>query len=150
MGIPDDLCELFGARPLVYRVLQAIHETNAAFPGEPADTSSEERVLRTLLLYAYARGVYGSRDIEELATHDETASYICAGLKPGWFELRHLRRQLGRRLREDLLHLFRGVIQTLRERSLSTLRGRIEEAASQEAEVRLRRAIQADSMAMDD
>src|ERR1043166_6656716 len=82
--IPDDLRQLIEDRTLVCRVLEAIHAPCPRPEEVPSDASSRERVLRTLVLYCYACGVYDSRDIEQAAAQESTATYICAGYQPDW------------------------------------------------------------------
>jgi hypothetical protein len=157
--IPDDLRQLVDERTLVYLVLEACHGIKWPHCVLPAgeEDSTPEPVLRTLILFCYAVGTYGSPDIEYAPSNDKTAAYICAGHQPSWVTIRHFRRQRAFQLKEALAELLRLVYKEARshEGLYSTLaRGRFGGDLSLEfirdAEQRLHRAIQADSMALDE
>jgi hypothetical protein len=157
--IPDDLRGIVEDRTLVYLALEAchsIHWPNCVLPHGEEDTTPEP-VLRTLVLYCYSVGAYGSRDIEYLATNDKTAAYICAGNQPKWESIRHFRRQCAPQLKEALSELLRLIYKEAPAHenlytvfSLARFSGNLSFEFVREADMRLHRAIQADSMAMDE
>ena len=120
----------------VYQAVQAV-----GWPKADAALFREtpEPVLRTILTYCYAAGIWSSEDIQAACLHDPTVRYICANDFPSWPVIREFRRRNLPWLSLALQHLLRSITQNSR---VSDVR--------REAERRLARAIQADSNAMDD
>jgi hypothetical protein len=100
-------------------------------------------VLRSVLTYCYAVGVFSSTDIEAAACHDPAIRYLCANHRPRWQIIRDFRRRNMPGLKlavGNLLHLAARCFQ----REFFLRHQHQAEAAS-----RLFRAIQADSYALD-
>lgn len=156
--VPEDLSEGFDRNTflgLIYEAVQSVDWPRPAVSPIPEQVSPA--VLSTLLTYCYATGVYSSREIEYAASSDKTVRYICANQRPSWPAIRQFRRQNMPWIRKAL-----GKILALRAEQKEKIgecyagwsirRRGIPDAPdfSQEAEARLRRAIQADSMALDE
>src|SRR5262249_1411988 len=122
-------------------------------------------LLTTVLIYSYAIGVLGSREIEILARHDPTLRYLCRSTVPDWHTLRLFRRQHVRLVMQCLKILVEAVWKEsrLNKSGLATVHGVSQEPFlnrgeartsepdfAREAEQRVTRAIHADSMAMDE
>jgi hypothetical protein len=155
LQIPDDLRQLTDERSLVCRVLEAIHACCPRYGDSPEDASSRQKVLRTLVLYCYASGLYSSRDLAFAAVQDPQAVYICAGFEPDWSEIRTFRRQNAPQLQQDLAEVLRSVVIIGDSAPCSPTSVRppwmdARDIFLRNAESRLRRAIHEDSMAMDD
>src|SRR5436190_23827336 len=95
--IPNDLRSVLDEKALIRCVYDAIHEVRwpkALLPEGLDKDRTPEAILRTLLVYSYATGIYSARDIEAAALHDETISYLAVHHHtPKWSTLRAFRRQ---------------------------------------------------------
>ena len=144
------------SREFLGLIYDAVHSID--WPKEPIQTSQAEispAVLRTLLTYSYATGLYCSREIEIAALAEPNVRYICAHQRPTWPIIRRFRRQNLPWLRAALL----AVCERMADRLSQPVAHYSESSHSgdfasvdltREVENRLRRAIQADSMAMDE
>lgn len=85
--IPNDLRMILNENALMRCVYEATHEVSwpkTAQPQDPEGDLTPQAVLRTLLVYSYAIGVYSARDIEAAALHDPTGLYLAANHQPKW------------------------------------------------------------------
>jgi hypothetical protein len=118
-------------------------------------------MMMTLLSYCYATGVFGSGDIEQNLQADPMTRYLCARTYPDLDAIRMFRRHHGTQIRRCLATVFRQAWQLrfLSDSSAGAAQSGFEaQFAIQppeypdfelEAELRLERAIRADSMALD-
>lgn len=94
--LPKDLTEWVGSIALVRVTLEAVVKTQALARGDGLKQTfggCRPQMLLTLLTYAYARNILGSRDIETAIPESKPLKYICAGDRPDWNLLRRFRRQ---------------------------------------------------------
>lgn len=136
---------------LIHLVLQAVQEFDIAqpVPMSPGARAVNPSQITTLLVYCYARGIYGSEEIEARVPYDTAIAYISAGCKPDWHVLRRFRR--------DNSLLILGVLTRLMEivaARLGLLRAPCVPQAWQEsfrvqALVQLRDSIRTDCMVLD-
>lgn len=132
-------------------VFEAVHARD--WPAPRVHEGMPPAVLRTLLVYCYVAGIFGSEEIEAAANEDETVRYLCANHFPHWQEVRSFRRS-------NLPWLIEAVRQVLQ----AALGEHISECQASaavfrcapwgwdlraEANRRLARAVQCDSAAMD-
>ena len=158
---PNDLSLWTSKSSLVSLVLEAVHEVGGPLSSPPVSGREEfpPAMMRTLLIYCYAIGVFSSREIENLALQDKMARYLCANDFPDWQTIRRFRRQHTPFLKLAMARLF----QTVWARRVSEVNFSQTGMAQQillspkaqnefmaEADKRLNRAIHADSMAMDE
>ncbi len=160
--VPENLRFCLEDSDLIRCVYEAIHEVSwpkVALDQAPEEDNTPNAVLRTLLVYSYAIGMYSARDIEAAAIHDPTASYLAVGYRPKWTTLRAFRRKSTIALRQALIALFRIAAGpgrsfdpeiTYAEYSCARFQFQDPIHFEMESEKRLKRAIQADSMASDD
>jgi hypothetical protein len=143
--LPSDLLAAIDDRELMRIVFEAVHETGWPRPLLAEPDVTPEPVLRTVLTYCYARGVFSSAEIETLAKQDPTVRYLCANDHPSFAEIRRFRRRNIPFLRESVarvLHAAWPIANPQRE-AVSFV------VFVAEADHRLTTAIQADSAAMD-
>lgn len=133
---PADLSRGLERDAFLRLVFEAVHSVEWPASSGPA---AHPALLRTLLTYCYATGLYDSREIERAASHDPAVRYICAHHPPSWNQIRQFRRQFREPLRQVLAQLA----------SLLNWRGRPSSAWLADADARLLQAIRADSMALD-
>lgn len=138
-AFPCDLAEDLGAVRLTRLALEAV-QGGEPMPGEfrsgPGRESHQYRMLLTLLSYAYARGIYGSEEIQDRVHSDADLRYLCAFEFPDADTLRHFRRREGKRLNQALVRLF--------DRAMEG-----GGASAAEAARRMEQATVADSLALD-
>ncbi len=86
MLLPCDLKEWVADDALVHFVIEAVDGVDLSGAGlNSRGTGSEQyppRMMLTLLIYAYALGVFSSRRIERLTHQDVSVRYICANTHP--------------------------------------------------------------------
>jgi hypothetical protein len=145
--IPEDLAAWYDARNLVYLALGAVHDVKWPDPRSQTTflSATPLQVLRTLLTYAYSRGVLSSLELESLCRRDPDFRYVCAGAYPVADEIRAFRRTNISYIQEVLAALLKKAFQDNNPPS-----GNISEMAREHAALRLRRAIQIDSIALDE
>ena len=167
--LPDDLRPWISEQMLVRLALeasQAIEWPNAtSSPKSTSERTVPRPLLTTVLVYSYAAGVFGSRDIEILACHDPALRYLCQSTVPDREMLRLFRRQYVHGVTRSLEILLETVwMQTRSNGAAFATRNEACRAPSfnrwrapgsepdfaHEAEQRVARAIHADSMAMDE
>jgi len=137
---------------LIKLVLEAVHEYDLAFP---LNSSRERRDFNpaqttTLLAYCYARRIFSSEEIEARLPYDPAIGYICAGNKPDWHLLRRYRRDNALLLLGVLTRLLELVTSQFGMLRTAVVPERWRAGFREQALDRLREAIQADCMAMDD
>ena len=159
-AIPEDLSGGLDKNAFLGLIYEAVHSVE--WPKEPSVRPGEDRlppaVLRTLLTYCYATGIYSSREIEYAALDDRMVRYICAYQRPSWPVIRQFRRQNMPWIRQAVSKACSLVTAKneesrepfYRDWSIRRWGTPIAPDFSQEAEARIRRAIQADSMALDE
>jgi hypothetical protein len=168
-GVPDDLRTSVSEHTLIRLALEAVQtvewQNAASWPNPVFERTVLRPLLTTVLVYSYAAGVLASRDIEIRARHDRALCYLCRSTVPDRDTLRLFRRhhvQLVTQCLKVLLETvwketrsngspFGTVSEACREPSLNHWSAtRSEPDFAREAERRVTRAIQADSMAMDE
>jgi hypothetical protein len=143
--LPLDLSRGIEASELMRVVFDAVHETNWPAARTPLGNATPEPVLRTVVIYCYACGVFSSAEIESRAELEPDVRYLCANDVPEFEEIRRFRRNNITRLRESLARTLYAGWQLLNagRAPISFL------AFVAEADYRLSLAIEADSAAMD-
>ena len=79
------------ARDFIRMVFEAA--ANGSSSNSACCDGTPERVLRTVLTFCYAAGIYGSLEIEAAATHDPVVRYLCANHRLQWETIRDFRRR---------------------------------------------------------
>ena len=141
---PVDLVDWVGADHLIHDVLEAVQgETTSALEVQYVAGGDRYRfqMILTLLVYAYARGVFDSSEIESRCLSEADFRYLATPDCPGAGVLRMFRRREKSQVRSALSRLFQTVAQRL-----GVLGGVDAEA---EATRRLEAAIAADNLALD-
>lgn len=153
---PNDLRVWLSERDLLLEVYDVVERVS--WPIGPAVIhETPVPVLRTLLTYAYAIGLFVSRDVECSIRTDATLRYICSGHFPTSQAIRQFRRlhssSIRNALEELLARLFHRHGADAGSYALSSI-GRITglidpSLARLEASLRLQLALKADSAEMD-
>lgn len=142
--MPMDLAEWTGTDRLIHEVLGAVQGEAAPGLEVPYVAGGQQyrsQMILTLLVYAYARGVFDSSEIESRCLSEEDFRYLATPDCPGPQVLRTFRRRERSLVRSALSRLFRAITQRL------GARGEIDTEA--EALHRLEAAIAADNLALD-
>lgn len=107
--ISTDLTRIAGERGLVMLVLDAAQSQEVQSLPKPETVSPALRpqMMLTLVTYAYASSLYGSRDIESALGTDAMIRYICAGSRPDQFAIRNFRRRNREAIRQCLVHVLK-------------------------------------------
>ena len=93
-GFSSDFSRVAGQRELLTLVLDAVQAADArALALEANPPGFRPQMMLTLLTYAYASSIYGSRDLELAMQTDRTIRYICARTFPDWQSIRRFRRR---------------------------------------------------------
>jgi len=123
---------------LLRAVFEAVQMVAWPHPESVAEGSgvTPEPILRTLLTYSYAAGVYGSEEIEQSAEDNVVVRYLCANHRPRREAIREFRR----RNRQALEAAVACVLSTAPAPELARV----------EAGERIARAMQEDCLALDD
>jgi hypothetical protein len=145
--LPLDLGGLIGKSTLIRMAFEAVDATEWPRPLPPLPDRTPEPVLRTLLAFCYCAGIFASAEIRELSSSDATVRYLCANDNPTFEELRCFRRQNVSHLRETLARMIHACWSELHPDE-AEVRSFLPFLV--DADRRLRRAIEADSAAMDD
>jgi hypothetical protein len=145
-SLPLDASQRIESTELMRLVFDAVHDTAWPTALAPIGDAIPEPVLRTVLAYCYACGVYSSAEIEAMARHDGTVRYLCANDFPKFEEIRRFRRRYLPLLRETLARTLHSVWKIVNP-DLSPITGL---AFIAEADHRLACAVEADSAALDD
>ena len=150
--LPENLAEGFDPRDFLGLVYDAVHSVEwprAEAPAASLQDPVAPAMLRTLLTYCYATGVYCSHEIESATLADPSIRYICAHQRPTWPIIRRFRRQNLPWLRQALLT----VCEKVAKKRCAGLNPQEQPSLARftmEVERRLRKAIQADSIALDE
>jgi hypothetical protein len=168
-GPPDDLRACLAEQTLIRLALEAVQ--TAEWQDAPSglhpvcEWKLPRPLFATILIYSYAAGVLGSRDIEILAEKDSALRYLCRPTVPTWDTLRIFRRRHVRSVTQCLAGLLEAAWKESRSERFSSVFGYAaypgpllcqwrwwnpQPDFTREAEQRVTRAIQADSMAMDE
>jgi len=109
-NLPADVAETLGAVRLTHLALEAVQEGDELpvdFQSRMDRSRYSYPMLLTLLSYAYARGVYGSDEIESRLRTNADFQYLCAREYPEAETLRQFRRREWIRLNRTLARLLR-------------------------------------------
>ena len=164
--LPEDLSGFIGKKTLVKLILDAIEDLNARKVGCDTFASGslgcQPALMLTLLAYCYATGVCASTDIELNMQYDPMTRYLCAKSYLNLGALREFRRYNRDRIKECLAIVLRRVWELRfcdqNDCPLAASGGpaipgwpswRPAPDFAHEAEQRIFRAVQADSMALD-
>lgn len=143
-NLPSDLAEGLGAVRLTHLALEAVQgggDLPADFQSRVERSRYSYPMLLTLLSYAYARGVYGSDEIEGRLRTDADLQYLCAREYPEAETLRQFRRR-------EWIRLNRTLAQLLKLASAHCAsQGSVD--FDSEASLRMERAAATDSLALD-
>lgn len=90
-GFPKDLRLVLSTHDLLCKTYGAV-EATTWFRDGSCPPGSRTKMLRTLLTYAYASGIYASEEIVSATTVDGPIGYIARGHNVTSQELRHFRR----------------------------------------------------------
>lgn len=155
---PTDLLEWVDANTLVFFALEAqqlVDWKKITINITQADgTLVRSQILMTLLTYCYARGIYGTVHILEMIEEDSMVRYLCASQEPNEATLRHFRRHR----RPQLVACLVQTLKSAWDHRQQSLRRNTGLAAAPEphpavfaleAENRINRAVQLDTMEMD-
>jgi transposase len=148
----NDLLGRVDDAALIKLVLEAVHEFDVQeiSPVRNGSRRFTPSQTATLLVYCYARGIFSSAEIENRLSLDPAISYICAGLKPDWFQLRRFRRDNSLLILGILTRLLELVTTQFGMLQASVVPERWRHEFREQALDRLRDAIQADTMASDE
>ena len=134
--VHENMGPLYPAAALIRMVLEATEHTGwTSAPTKQGATPAP--VLRSILTFCYATGIYSSIDIEAAVRYDPAVRYLSANHRPSWESIRDFRRKNMSGLRMALSRLLVCALPDSTEKDCS------------EAGRRLARAIQADSCALD-
>jgi hypothetical protein len=109
--LPYDVRGWVGQRTLVALTLEVTTEFGGAVAVRRLFEDHSAAMLLTLLTYSYATGVFTSSEIERRTYRDEMMRYIAAHEHPNRDVLRSFRRRWRGAIRECLVHLFARVWQ---------------------------------------
>jgi hypothetical protein len=168
--LPDDLRACLPERTLIRLALEAVQmaewrDKSAAETPLNGEAGVPRPLMATVLVYAYAAGTFGSRDIETLAQQDSALRYLCRSNVPDWDTLRLFRRGHVQSITRCLAALLEAAWNQSHWDRFTTPFASTDHPASSisgwplshggldfghEADCRVMRAIQADSRAMDE
>lgn len=152
MTIRDNFEITLKAGALMAAVYDAVQQTRW-IPRQPdsAADATPEAVLRTVLTFCYATGINSSEEIETATVHDPVVRYLCANHRPNWETIREFRRTNVSSIKIALARLFQGVLQNGSRLYPALSMSRFIPAGdyTTAAGLRLSRAVQADSYALD-
>ena len=142
--VPVDLVDWVGVDRLIHDVLEAVQGEATSVLEVQYVTGGERyrfQMILTLLVYAYARGVFDASEIESRCLSEEDFRYLATPDCPGAGVLRMFRRREKSQVRSALVRLFQSVSQRL------GVLGGVD--AEVEVSRRLEAAIAADNLALD-
>lgn len=167
-SFPTELCQWVDERTLMGLALEAGSETQlpqTMTSGGGVKDGANPRTLLSLLLFCYAKGLYGSQEIELAAHQDPHLRYLCVNTCPPADVLRRFRRRHRPVLEQRLAHLW-GLAWGLRSErdgfsvgSGDAIRSRDSRGSSACGETidfrgaakwRVQQAVKTDSMALDE
>ena len=169
LSLPEDFREWVPEDVLICLTLEAIHNVAERHPYPApcprSQTGASSQLLCTLLTYSYAIGLLATRDIQLQSASDKILSYLCRKDAPDSSALRTFRRTHPQKLSLCLATLFE-LAAHWRAANSQAASGRYSQPTStphrqittnaldpaflEEAQARVKRAIQADSMDLDD
>ncbi len=128
-------------RALVQAVFQAADSVN--WPKTiSTENAAPAPILRTVVLYCLATNVCPSQEIIEASETDPTVKYLCAHHSLDWQTVHEFRKRHSLFIREGLVQLFQNI-------SAQTPSVALKHVTRLEADLRVRRAVQADSTVLD-
>src|SRR5687767_8648413 len=109
--IRDDAAIPLEVKALIHLVYDAVAHVNW-LPSYrlPGADSTPEPILRTVLTFCYATGIYSSGEIEAAAEHDAIVQYLCANHRPHWETIREFRRTNVPSLKIALARVFKSAL----------------------------------------
>ena len=141
--VRDDFELVLPAAMLIRMVYDATEHAAWMHPVPSQYDSTPDTVLRSVLTYCYATGIFSSADIEAAAAHDPVIHYLCANHLPHWQTIRDFRRRNMPGLKLAIGNLLYLAARCIQRDDLFW------HEHQSEADRRLGRAIQADSYALD-
>lgn len=107
--ISTDLTAVTGERGLLMLILDAAQsqEMQSLPRLETISPLLRPQMMLSLVTYAYASSLYGSRDIEAATGTDATMRYICAGSRPDQYAIRNFRRRNREAIRQSLVYVLK-------------------------------------------
>lgn len=163
--LPQSLQAWLDETTLIQLVLEAITEGPEPVAGSDGrggqESARRPQILLGILTYAYAIGVFSSEEIAWRIASDPSLRYLAAGSDPSAFQLRRFRRRWRLALHQSLACLFQMAWQVRGTARDSEWRSFIEgghdvdgaqgvrRQCVREAEERISRAVQLDSMELD-
>ena len=159
--LPPSLLEWFSAKEMALFAIQATQNVVTPAPlWRGQEKRFTTRMLLSLLGYCYATALFDSREIEARINIDRTLRYLCAGQLPNWEDLRQFRRRNLHAVRLTVTELLKAAWTRRRfDESggdfqdaicMSAIPVGVEREIQLEADRRIRWAMQADSMALDE
>jgi hypothetical protein len=136
--VRENLGPFFPAAVLIRMVYEATEHPAWARMAFAGFDTTPDPVLRSVVTYSYATGVFSSQDIEAAASHDPAMRYLCANHQPDWGTIRDFRRRNTPGIKLALARVFALALDEVQSAE-----------HRYEADQRLARAIQADSCALD-
>ena len=134
-ALPEDCSTGWQPHAFLGLVYEAVQHVD--WPAMPSSIP-RPATLATLLTCSYASGSYSSLDIEYAAGSESAPRYICANHPPAWTSIRHFRRLNMLPLQNAL-----AILLSMAHPHSAKIDFRCE------ARLRLQRALQADSIALD-
>lgn len=128
-------------RDLVQRVFQA-SESGEWIKGSMGRASVPVPVLRSVVLYCVALNICGADEIVEASESDPAVEYLCVNYSLDWQTVHEFRKRHIFALRAALEEIFKKL-------PVIAANSHGYRAAREEAEIRIRRAVQADSILLD-
>jgi len=169
IGSTFNLYTVESQRKLVGIALEAASNTSSEISS--AHERSEcvrkplSQMLLTLLTYCYAAGIYGSQEIEERLARDARIRFLRTRTDLSWHTLRRFRRQNRRAVKAALARVFESMPELILRSELAsrpgarspriflgreTDRTEFRLLCADVAEIRIQRAVLADTAALDD
>jgi hypothetical protein len=151
-GLPEDLRSRVGQEKLVRLLFEALHVAEAEFHQPQVRewlAEGRQRILWTLLTYAYATGLYSSEEIVSRIQTDDTLRYIAARTCPSADALRRFRRTHRQLLQAALSLLLLATMKPTAEPGELGREAKLRDVCDRAADQRIMDGIHFDSMALD-
>ena len=91
--VREDLEVVLPATMLIRMVYEATEHACWVHPVPSEQDDTPDTILRSVLTYCYATGIFSSDDIETAASHNPVVRYLCANHLPQWQTIRDFRRR---------------------------------------------------------